>query len=212
MKLPKHLLVLLLAAVGLCATQRADAQLVLTNGNFQNTNGLTPTAGAPGWYDGVPAGWTGVSSTFNIINYSSGNFGANLQTLSSVASPFTPLYQAVGSTPATGTVTLTFNILGFSGTYGMGAAIYNATPGGSPSTTWTALTNASYTEASGGFQTLEALDVAAGTPIAVGFWRWAGSPGIDNVSVTSVPEPSTYALLALGAAGIGAHVVRRRRR
>jgi hypothetical protein len=185
---------------------------VLTNGNFQNTNGLTPTAGAPGWYDGVPAGWTGVSSTFNIINYSSGNFGANLQTLSSVASPFTPLYQAVGSTPATGTVTLTFNILGFSGTYGMGAAIYNATPGGSPSTTWTALTNASYTEASGGFQTLEALDVAAGTPIAVGFWRWAGSPGIDNVSVTSVPEPSTYALLALGAAGIGAHVVRRRRR
>jgi hypothetical protein len=34
--------------------------------------------------------------------------------------------------------------------------------------------------------------------------------GINNLSV--VPEPSTYALLALAAAGFGAHVVRRRRR
>jgi hypothetical protein len=40
----------------------------------------------------------------------------------------------------------------------------------------------------------------------------ATSPGGDAISdVTAVPEPSTYALLALAAAGLGAHVIRRRR-
>ena len=41
----------------------------------------------------------------------------------------------------------------------------------------------------------------------------ATSPGGDAISnVTAVPEPSTYALLAIGAAGLGAHLIRRRRR
>ena len=48
---------------------------------------------------------------------------------------------------------------------------------------------------------------------------WAGSSfslyndGISNDIYLNyaVPEPSTYALLALAAAGLGAHVVRRRR-
>jgi hypothetical protein len=94
-------------------------------------------------------------------------------------------------------------------TYGMSAAIYNAPDGGSPTSGWTVLVDGSYDQTVGSFQTLVAPNVAANTPIAVVFWQWAGSPGIDNVTV--VPEPSTYALLVLAAGGLAAHVVRRGR-
>jgi len=192
------------------AADRASAQLSLTNGNFQDLTGLTPQPGAPGWYQGVPFGWTGFTGNpnFNVIDYSSGNIAANLQTLSSLGTPFTPLYQAVGSLSSTATITLDFVLLGLSGDpFRVGVAIYNAVPGGDPSSTWTALANASFTTS--GFQTLQAIDVPANTPLAVAFWSSEGSPGVDNVTV--VPEPSTYALLVLGAAGVGAHVFRRRR-
>ena len=39
-----------------------------------------------------------------------------------------------------------------------------------------------------------------------------GTGRIDNVIITGVPEPSTYAMLALAGAGLGAHLIRRRRR
>jgi hypothetical protein len=40
----------------------------------------------------------------------------------------------------------------------------------------------------------------------------AGTGRIDDVTITGVPEPSTYAMLALAGAGFAGYVIRRRRR
>jgi hypothetical protein len=191
------------------AADSAKAQLLVQNGNFQDVTGLTDQGG--GWYSGVPAGWSSstTSLTFNVINYSSGNLGANLQTLGPSTPTFTPLYQSVGLLPSTGDVSLSFNILGLSATYGMAAAIYDASSGTGPNDGWSVLVSGSYDQTVPSFTTLIAPNVAANTTVGVGFWRWAGSPGIDNV--TAVPEPSTYALLVLAAGGLAAHAARRRR-
>jgi len=52
--------------------------------------------------------------------------------------------------------------------------------------------------------------ISAGTGYNVGYFGIQSSGQVDFY--TSVPEPSTYALLGLGAVGLGAHVLRRRHR
>ena len=175
--------------------------LALYNGGFQDLTGLTPQPGVAGWYQGIPAGWSSSTGNlnYNVINWNEGNLAANVQTLGP-GSPFAPLYQSGGSTDTSGTVTLTFNILALNANpYGMAAAIYEATPGGSPAT-WTVLATATYDQTSESLQSLEALDVPVGTPIAVGFWSWAGSPGVENVVLApSAPTSLSYSPDAIDA-------------
>lgn len=203
----KSFLSLTCALVLLCLGGQANAALTIINGDFQDLTGLTVTT--TGWYRGVPAGWTGYTGNlgYNVINWNSGNLGANIQTLGPSA-PFAPLYQSAGLLDSAGKVTLTFNILGLSPNYGIAAGIYSAKSDGSPITAFNSLASGSYTQASGSLQTLEVLNVAAGTRVGVAFWSWgAGGVGVDNVSL--VPEPSTSTLLLLGFAGVAA--LRRRR-
>ena len=205
----KSFLSMTCALVLLCLGGQANAALTITNGDFQDLTGLNPQPGAAGWYKGVPAGWSSSTTNlnYNVIDWNAGNLAANIQTLGPTSPSFAPIYQSAGLLDSAGKVTLTFNILGFSGTYGIAAGIYSANLDGTPVTSFDSLVSAAYTENSGSLQTLEAFNVTAGTRVGVAFWSWAGAPGVDNVSL--VPEPSTSTLLLLGFAGVAA--LRRRR-
>jgi hypothetical protein len=51
----------------------------------------------------------------------------------------------------------------------------------------------------------------AGTGQSISFGGEAGNVAYDNITVTAVPEPGTYALMALGLAGVMVAVRRQRK-
>jgi hypothetical protein len=145
----------------------------IINGNFSDLTGLNPRGG--GWFDGVPAGWIGNTSFFTIFSQGS-NYVANISTLAS-GSGSSSFRQRMGVLKTTSNVVLTFDYAaaGFSnGT--LNAAIYDSN--------FNVLATNSYTNAYGTY-TLSASSVPADTEIIVGFWRTAGTPALDNVSITS---------------------------
>ena len=197
----KSILSLTCGLVLLCLGGQANAALTITNGDFQDLTGLTAQGG--GWYNGVPTGWSSTTPalTYNVLDWNSGNFAANLQTLST-PSPFRPLYQSAGLLNSASIVSLSFDILHFVPGPNVGLGIFN-TYNSTNYNDWTPLAlpaTGGYPDG-GRFTLSTASPIAAGTYIGVAFWQGGGgAAGIDNVSI--VPEPSTGSMMALGLAGL----------
>ena len=197
----KSILSLTCGLVLLCLGGQANAALTITNGDFQDLTGLTAQGG--GWYNGVPTGWSSNTPalTYNVLDWNSGNFAANLQTLSTT-SPFRPLYQSAGLLNSESIVSLSFDILHLQPGPNVGLGIFN-TYNSANYDDWTPLAlpaTGGYPDG-GRFTLSTASPIAAGTYIGVAFWQGGGgAAGIDNVSI--IPEPSTGSMMALGLAGL----------
>jgi hypothetical protein len=212
----KSILLSMTCALGmLCLGGQANAAVLVTNGNFSDLTGLTYEGGP--WYSGVPSGWSSskADTTYSVKytgNPSPGVFtyAANLSQLSVTSPSFASLNQSVGTTDFTGAVTLKFDLADFtlpSTNWEVGAAIYTNNFG-------TLLANTSIVNGfsgSNGIGTFEltASNVASGAPLQIAFWTTGGTPSLTNVSISQVPEPSTWAMMLLG--GVGMLTVLRRR-
>ena len=198
----KKALSFIAAAFITTAANHAQAALTITNGDFQDLTGLTAQGG--GWYNGVPTGWSSNTPalTYNVVDWSFGNFAANLQTLSTTSPSFRPLYQSAGLLNSASIVSLSFDILHFQPGPNVTVGIFD-TKNSNNYDDWTplALPSAAGFPDAGRFTLSTASPIAAGTYIGVAFWQGGGgAAGIDNVSI--IPEPSTGSMMALGLAGL----------
>ena len=182
--------------VSLAVVSQASAGLIVTNGDFEDLTGLTVQGG--GWYNGVPAGWSGINTTYTVYDTGSTHVANLGQLAGDGSSPAFFLSQSVGTTDVTGIVTLTFDLPAtFGSVYNVGAGIYAA-----PFTNGTNYAFAQFTGT--GPQVLTTSSpVAAGTPLSIAFYLVtppSNAPALDNVMIAQVPEPGTWAMLAGGMA------------
>ena len=195
----------------LCLGGQAKAALSVINGDFSNLAGLTYVGGP--WYSGIPSGWnTDFPNTIYTLKYTgisngTSDYVANLSQLTSTSPSFYALSQSVGTTDYTGDVTVKFDLSNINGGgYDVGVAIFQG-----PNFN-TLLANRSiqdvFPDANGipqngvGTFELKASSVASGSLLQIAFWTTGGTPGLDNVSISQVPEPSSYALFLGGIASL----------
>ena len=151
----------------------AFAQLKVTNGDFNDLTGLVK--GNDGWYEGLPAGWAGSRNTY-ALDVSK---GASAPTCN--PSELGLIRQAVGILKQASDVTLTFDV---SQPWRIDVVLNAAILDGK----MVQLAGAEFR--TGSKQELVAKNVPAGTKIIVAFQAVASTPGLDNVSVTSVATKS----------------------
>ena len=205
----KSILSLTCALVLLCFGGQANAALVLTNGNFSDTTGLSVVGG--GWYSGVPTGWSSATPDTSYSVLQTGDtYVANLSQLTRTSPVFSALTQNVGTTDYFGDVTMKFDMSTFPNApdWQVGAAIYSNNFG-SLLAIRQIKNGAEFADpvtgvVPNGIGTFEltALNVVAGSDIQVAFWTTGGTPGLTNVSISQVPEPSSYALFLGGIASL----------
>lgn len=189
-----------------------SSSLAVFNGDFSDLTGLTLTYEAPTgetWYSGVPFGWTYTNPAnqtgYSVRDADPGDWAANLSVLGVAYAGFYPLTQLVGTTQATGDVTLSFDLVKpvNENRVAVGAALYNAADG-------TILANIGIDSDTGpdsGPFSLTATGVAAGTTVRIAFWSaldpanpdsFQSYPFLDNVIVSGGAAPPVYDTWALG--------------
>jgi PEP-CTERM motif len=213
------ILPLTLAMIG-CLALPASADILIPNGDFSNgsTNWLrvdgagegpattVATGGNPGGYATItPAGGWGILVSPTVAGNAGG--GVPISSLSLTAGgPVTFTFDSkIISGASSGPVGNNNNAAGFKWEAWGGNALVGNTGDQRFLLTGDGTTWETYTYD----WTLPALtETIIFVPLAN--YTAGAIVGLDNVGV--VPEPSTYALLALGAMGLGTHLVRRRRR